>query len=360
MKRVNHSSAILNGCDDHTLHLIWRSQCNCAYWHGVFGGLYLPHLRHAIYENLILAEKQEKFNPVEIIDIDHDGVNEIILSEKEIRLFCSPIGGSIRELDYLPANFNLMNTMSRYEEHYHSKLKIDNQKKSQNDTISIHDLVISKEEGLENLLYYDSNPRWLLLDKFMENEIKINDLISGSAKECGSMVNQKYDTKIDGSKLIFCCEGRINDLNASIQKQILNNGNNIQISIEIENNDSRIIKCRYGCEFNFSFLGGHTQDRYYLIDGSKPEIPELDSSSIDTCTEFSLVTEWENIRCNLNFENDTNVWRYPVETINMSESGFEKVYQCSSILPAWEINLNPGEKFKTHITLLIQSAIATN
>ena len=24
-----------------------RGQCNCAYWHGVFGGLYLPHLRSA-------------------------------------------------------------------------------------------------------------------------------------------------------------------------------------------------------------------------------------------------------------------------------------------------------------------------
>ena len=31
---------------------LWKAQCNCAYWHGVFGGLYLPHLRHGIYENL--------------------------------------------------------------------------------------------------------------------------------------------------------------------------------------------------------------------------------------------------------------------------------------------------------------------
>src|SRR2546422_9178916 len=26
---------------------IGRAQCNDAYWHGVFGGLYLPHLRTA-------------------------------------------------------------------------------------------------------------------------------------------------------------------------------------------------------------------------------------------------------------------------------------------------------------------------
>src|SRR6266436_5135757 len=35
---------------------IGRSQCNDAYWHGVFGGLYLPHLRAAIWRNLALAE----------------------------------------------------------------------------------------------------------------------------------------------------------------------------------------------------------------------------------------------------------------------------------------------------------------
>src|SRR5437667_154173 len=34
---------------------IGRAQCNDAYWHGVFGGLYLPHLRAAIWQNLALA-----------------------------------------------------------------------------------------------------------------------------------------------------------------------------------------------------------------------------------------------------------------------------------------------------------------
>ncbi|MFQ6610355.1 MAG: alpha-amylase/4-alpha-glucanotransferase domain-containing protein, partial [Fidelibacterota bacterium] len=143
-------------------------------------------------------------------------------------------------------------------------------------------------------------------------------------------------------------------------KQIYIIKNSINILVEIKNTDFDIINSLYGCEFNFSFLGGHSHDRYYLIDGSKPEIPELDSSGIDTCAEISLVTEWENMRCNLKFEKDTKVWRYPVETINMSESGFEKVYQCSSILPTWDINLRPGEKFKTQITVQVHAAAETN
>src|SRR5262249_21768788 len=34
---------------------LYRGQCNCPYWHGAFGGLYLPHLRNAIYRCLIAA-----------------------------------------------------------------------------------------------------------------------------------------------------------------------------------------------------------------------------------------------------------------------------------------------------------------
>ncbi len=36
---------------------IGRAQCNDAYWHGVFGGLYLPHLRNAIWRQLAIAER---------------------------------------------------------------------------------------------------------------------------------------------------------------------------------------------------------------------------------------------------------------------------------------------------------------
>ena len=34
---------------------LYRGQCNCSYWHGAFGGLYLPHLRNAVYRGLINA-----------------------------------------------------------------------------------------------------------------------------------------------------------------------------------------------------------------------------------------------------------------------------------------------------------------
>ena len=35
---------------------LYRGQCNCSYWHGAFGGVYLPHLRNAVYQHLIAAD----------------------------------------------------------------------------------------------------------------------------------------------------------------------------------------------------------------------------------------------------------------------------------------------------------------
>ncbi len=64
---------------------LWRGQCNCAYWHGVFGGLYLPHLRAAIYEHLIKAEnlvdaaRGERWSTMDILDHDLDGSDEVLL-----------------------------------------------------------------------------------------------------------------------------------------------------------------------------------------------------------------------------------------------------------------------------------------
>jgi hypothetical protein len=35
---------------------LYRAQANDAYWHGLFGGLYLPHLRRAVWHNIVALE----------------------------------------------------------------------------------------------------------------------------------------------------------------------------------------------------------------------------------------------------------------------------------------------------------------
>lgn len=102
---------------------IGRAQCNDVYWHGVFGGLYLPHLRHAIWRELARAEsllRKDQRLDFEILDLDADGSAEIWIHSAETSVVISTArGGSIELLlDFATGN-NLADALTRRLEAYH-------------------------------------------------------------------------------------------------------------------------------------------------------------------------------------------------------------------------------------------------
>ncbi len=104
----------------------YLAQCNDAYWHGLFGGVYLPILRQAVYEHLIRAERLAEKRPRDHVtiaerDFDFDGESEVILESGTLSAYVKPgDGGTVFELDVRIPGFehNLVNTMSRYPEPY--------------------------------------------------------------------------------------------------------------------------------------------------------------------------------------------------------------------------------------------------
>ena len=75
------------------LTALYECQANDAYWHGLFGGLYLPHLRRAIYNAMltleVLIDVEAPRQPKEIADIDLDGVEEAFCRMGSCRLWPS-------------------------------------------------------------------------------------------------------------------------------------------------------------------------------------------------------------------------------------------------------------------------------
>ena len=74
---------------------LYKGQCNCAYWHGVFGGLYLSHLRRAVYRHLLTAEQladQVNGTPPAIVqrDLDGDGEPEVALRSARLGVVIDP------------------------------------------------------------------------------------------------------------------------------------------------------------------------------------------------------------------------------------------------------------------------------
>src|SRR6478609_11132674 len=102
---------------------IGRAQCNDAYWHGVFGGLYLPHLREAIWRQLAVAEaalRRGKGLAYEVLDFDGDGEDELwVHSDAFSAIIGLARGGSLEEYTVFAAGVNHANVLTRRLESYH-------------------------------------------------------------------------------------------------------------------------------------------------------------------------------------------------------------------------------------------------
>jgi len=111
-------------------HLL-RAQCNDAYWHGIFGGLYAPHLRTALWRELIMAEtlvdaarnRPAQYRVAERLDFDADGREEIEIVSPQFAAVVKPSGGGTLELfDFRPSAVTLVNSMQRRLEAYHARI----------------------------------------------------------------------------------------------------------------------------------------------------------------------------------------------------------------------------------------------
>ncbi|MFQ6614402.1 MAG: alpha-amylase/4-alpha-glucanotransferase domain-containing protein, partial [Fidelibacterota bacterium] len=323
---------------------LWRSQCNCAYWHGIFGGLYLPHLRHAIFQSLIkadslLADVVPNGNAIPE-DWDQDGSVEFILGNRTLRLFAGEKGGVIRELDLVEPRFNLTNTLRRYAESYHRRLS--EAAVSVAPEGSIHDQVAAKEAGLEKLLVVDSTPRAMFQDHFFTPGATA-EILARTCPEQGNFIEIRYAGQQAGNRIEFSAEGQAFGQSAKIEKALSLFEDRIHFQVRITNRSAESMEGVYASEFNLGLLGGHSPDRYYEENGLRNG--HLMDAIIDDLSLESLavVNEWDGFRIRFQFPEPVACWRYPVFTINMSESGIEKVYQGSAILPNWPISLQPNE-----------------
>ena len=355
--------------------LLWKGECNCAYWHGVFGGLYLNYLRHAVYENLIAAEidadriayGEQKFLDVKNLDFDKDGNDELLISNNFINLYLSPSsGGALFELDFRPKNFNLLNGLSRKEEAYHKKIRdAASQQGQPGGVASIHDIVRLKEPGLEKYLVYDWHRRLSFQDHFIAIDTDIDDFKCVRYKELGDFILEPYipSVKKTPAEVIVTLKRRGsviikgNNIPVELTKTmtIMKGQSQINVLYEITNISNEGLDAVFGVEFNFSMLGGHSPDRYYEAPGKQLEDRSLASTGeISQCSEIKIIDDWKGFVVSLQPGGLDRLWRFPIETVSQSEAGFERTYQSSLVFPNKRIILEPGGKWTGNIKLLIE------
>jgi hypothetical protein len=361
---------------------LYQSQCNDAYWHGIFGGLYLPHLRSAVYEQVIQAEfladkvlnggigqgkQKNNADPswleIEQGDFDQDGHDEVMLNSGLLNVFIDPAeGGRISELDWKPRPFNLMNTLTRRREGYHDKiLQAAAAAAGQQDggPKTIHERVAMKEDGLQYHLFYDWYTRGSLLDHFLGSGVDLISFMRSEYYEAGDFVLGDYGVKhkkTGNASVTLERTGQVEGLVVRLQKEIslAKASPEFIVKFRITNLSTDELNTSFGSEFNFSFLAGNAPDRYYDIPGHTLEKRNLASiGEVNNVSNVSLVDEWLNLRLSLGFIQPAILWRAPVETVSQSEGGFERVYQSSLVMPLWRISLQPRSSWETEISVKI-------
>jgi alpha-amylase len=380
-------SAKLDRDSARMLDHLYQCQCNDAYWHGVFGGLYLPHLRSAVYEHLIQAEQladkalrtqgpvqrgkgpakkapAESWLAIERGDFDRDGNEELMLNSELLNVFVDPAeGGRITELDWKPRSFNLTNVLTRRREGYHDKIAHAGRDAAgpEGGAKTIHDRVVVKEEGLQHHLLYDWYTRGSLLDHFLESGVDLAGFMRSEYYEAGDFVLGAYQATArkqkDAVVLVLEREGSAAGIRTRIRKTIAVRASHPEIAVRygIANMGDEELNASFGSEFNISLLAGNSHDRYYDIPGHVLEKRNLASTGeTNNVSRVSLVDEWLKLTVTLAFSQPAILWRAPVETVSQSEAGFERVYQSSMVMPLWRISLGPGKTWETDIRLGIE------
>jgi alpha-amylase len=342
---------------------LYAAQCNCPYWHGVFGGLYLPHLRAAIYENLIRAENVlDKRNPDEIeineADYDSDGRIEIIVrTNKFISVIRPGTGGALIELDCRPSNFNPLDTLNRRREGYHWKLNQAqiNDTPGGNSTASIHDLVVTKEEGLDRLLADDWYLRRGFIDHFLSPDTDIHNFLSGHFRDLGDFVLEPYEAAVNSSKkeidmsrtgTLTLSEGP-GKLRIEKRYSFEPKSDVIAVSYSLLATEKDVSSAFLAIENNFNFQAGHAADRYLLFEGEKVGDGYLDAVvEKRDCRQLTLHDEWRDFVIGIITDSSARIWQIPIFTVSLSEAGFEKVYQGTSLVHLFNLDLKKDRPFK--------------
>jgi 4-alpha-glucanotransferase len=367
-------AAMLPGPErDRAVDHLYRGQSNDCYWHGLFGGVYLSHMRLATFEHLIAAEDAADTaagttGAAELRDLDMDGRDEVLLADEgQVITVDLDEGAGIGSWDVRAVRHAVTAVMRRRPEAYHEKLralaKQDREPSSQLGMgasqrtpvlESIHEIVRSKEGDLASRLHYDQYERRSGLVHLYEPDVRPADVATADAIELGDFVDGAFGVdELDVGRLRVSRDGWIRSpgsderLAIHVEKVLTLGGDRLHPSLDldmvVENGSAGSINARLGIEFATTMLGG----------GGNPaawwEAPD-GRSAHDSSGEVSNVTSMRQGNDDIGLSIATTVspaadaWWSPIETVSNSESGFERVYQGSCLVLSWRIRLDPGER----------------
>lgn len=346
---------------------LWRAQCNCAYWHGVFGGLYLGHLRRAVYQNLLRAQEcllREKGTTLDVqqVDMDKDGEEEILIQTPDLSIGISPArGGGIFELSHIPLALNLGDILTRRYEAYHRRVKevVRDRENGAAKVESIHEMTTAKDANLEEALIYDRYTRSSFLDHFLPHGSSVEGYASSKYRDLNDCVEGRYLVKKvsadeEGCVVALAREGWVGPAAVAIRKELrVGKQGEVRMQWQLSCLDDAPVSCLFGAEWDMTLFSDRDPERYYLFNGERRR--EVAETGIEEdITVFSMVNSPDRITTVFAFPRPVAVWFFPLMTVSMSEEGFERTYQGSSFLFVSPLALAKGKTIRLACDMRIE------
>lgn len=304
---------------------ILRAQSNDAYWHGVFGGLYLKHLRQAIYAECASARHSVAGDEVLI---ERSG-NEVFAGNAFLRLGARSHGGHLFFLTESHTGHNLLATLRRYAEPY-------------------------QNEGAP----VDWYGRGALLDHFFDANVTQEEFQNGRFREEGDFISEEWQVETQAGEgevaILLRREGGVWHAGVFapllIEKkiQLAADANELQVEYRLHNPGEAPLELWWGVEWNAVLSGSQLPERYYQTAGDSEKRSLEEPGEYATVTGARMVDEWLGLQIEWQFPSTVALWHVPIETVSQKEGGeVERNYQQSAMVFHRRVNLVAGGEYRT-------------
>ena len=318
-KRMLHVSRALHESDappDDAIKELYRSQCNCAYWHGAFGGVYLSFMRGALWHHLLRAESMipgATGGPnVQEIDINADARQEVMVTAPWGRAVFAPSdGGTLIELDDWRGAANLLAVVARHREAYHVE---DENPISDDDEDDEMEAIQARADIDRDSLVFDDHARGALVD--------VVD---------GERLDHAYEYEVDnGGSLRMWTESH----GLRIEKNVVADSEELVTSYRITR------------------IGDEAARRFATEASVMPLVlgRDVDADEVEVTERGWKVSHPEGeVGIQVDVSVAGNVKSQPIETASATLEGLETMHQGTSVNVEWPLDLDRDESFDVEL-----------
>jgi alpha-amylase len=367
------SAAQLDRMTDH----LYQGQSNDCYWHGLFGGIYLSHMRLATLEHLIAAEDGADRAvglsdvTVEAADLDIDGHDELLVRAPGQVVTVKPDeGAGIGSWDVRAVRHALASVMRRRPEAYHDTLRAADtgeiaQQEAGEGAVSIHDLIKVNEPGISKRLWYDAYERRSGLVHVLAATTTPERFEQAAFEELGDFVSGRFRVvEAGGNEIILEREGSVGSSPAGqrspviVRKRLVLGADRrtptLDLTVDVVNRGDRPLDALLGVEWALNMLGGGGNPAaWYAVDGDRAR---FDAARVaDVAHHVGMANQHVGIELESRTQPAGAAWWSSIETISVSESGFEANHQGGCLLWVWPLRLEPGGSLSVSVQMLIRT-----